>query len=71
VVETGIYLATAEDPAKPLIEFYSFATRTVTQVATLARPFRSVLSVSPDGRWLLYSQVDQSGSDIMLIENFR
>lgn len=26
--------------------------------------------VSPDGRWLLYTQVDQSGSDIMLMENF-
>ena len=71
VVETGIYFATAEDPAKPLIEFYSFATRQVMQVATLTRPFRSVLSVSPDGRWLLYTQVDQSDSDIMLLGNFR
>ena len=71
VVEKGIYFATAEDPAKPLIEFYSFATRSVTQVARLARPFRSVFSVSPDGRWLLFTQLDQSGSDIMLMENFR
>jgi Tol biopolymer transport system component len=71
VVEKGIYFATTEDTAKPRIEFYNFATREVTPVVTLARPFRSVLSVSPDGRWLLYSQVDQSGSDIMLLEKFR
>jgi Tol biopolymer transport system component len=71
VVEKGIYFANAEDPAKPLIEFYSFATRKVTRVATLAQPFRPVLSVSPDGRWLLYTQEDQFGSDIMLMENFR
>jgi hypothetical protein len=30
----------------------------------------SGLAVSPDGRWLLYTQVDQSGSDIMPVENF-
>jgi Tol biopolymer transport system component len=71
VMEKGIYFATAEDPARPLIEFYNFATRKVTRVAILARPLRSVLSVSPDGRRLLYTQVDQSGSDIMLMENFR
>jgi Tol biopolymer transport system component/DNA-binding winged helix-turn-helix (wHTH) protein len=71
VVEKGIYFATAEDLAQPLIEFYSFATRKVTQVAALPKPFSYSLSVSPDGRWLLYTQRDQSGSDIMLMENFR
>ncbi|HEX4947992.1 MAG TPA: hypothetical protein VFZ34_15075 [Blastocatellia bacterium] len=29
------------------------------------------LTVSPDGCWLLYTRIDQSGSDIMLMENFR
>jgi hypothetical protein len=29
------------------------------------------LAVSPDGRWILYDQLDQSGSDIMLVENFQ
>lgn len=27
--------------------------------------------VSPDGRTILYSQVDSSGSDLMLVESFR
>jgi Tol biopolymer transport system component len=71
VSEKGIYFASAENPAKPLIEFYSFSTRKVMRLATLARPFRSVLSISPNGQWLLYTQEDQYGSDIMLMENFR
>jgi hypothetical protein len=28
------------------------------------------LSVSPDEQWLLYCQIDQSGSELMLVENF-
>jgi hypothetical protein len=28
------------------------------------------LTISPDGRTILYSQVDQQGSDVMLLENF-
>lgn len=31
----------------------------------------SCLSVVPDGRWLIYTREDQSGSDLMLVENFR
>ena len=29
------------------------------------------LSASPDGKWLLYTQSDQRGSDIVLVETFR
>ncbi|MCI0524835.1 MAG: winged helix-turn-helix domain-containing protein [Acidobacteria bacterium] len=71
LTEQGIYFATAENPSRPLIEFFSFTTGKVTQIASLEKPFFLGLSVSPDGRWLIYSQLDQSGSDIMLMENFR
>jgi Tol biopolymer transport system component len=74
VSQTGIYFATANVISQPIIEFYNFATRRVTPVITLNRPISRTdpgLTVSPDGRSLLFSQLDQSGSDIMLVENFR
>ena len=29
------------------------------------------MAVSPDGRWLLYTQVDRRDADLALVENFR
>ncbi len=74
VIEGGIYFATASNPHQPVIEFFDFASRKVSQVIALTRPLpRSApgLSVSPDRRWLLFTQMDQSGSDIMLVTGFR
>ena len=74
VVEQGIYFATAERAEQPLLEFYSFATGQVTLVAQLEKGLErsmSGLTVSSDGRRLIWAQVDQVGSDIMLLENFR
>ncbi|MCI0525068.1 MAG: DPP IV N-terminal domain-containing protein, partial [Acidobacteria bacterium] len=73
VTEKGIYFTTTETPDRPLIEFFSFATGKVTTVATLAKTIYPIsgLAVSPDGRWLIWPQLDQVGSDIMLMENFR
>jgi eukaryotic-like serine/threonine-protein kinase len=55
------------------IEFISFATHKVTQIARPEKPLGSYpsLAVSPDGRWILWGQVDQDTSKIMLVENFR
>jgi Tol biopolymer transport system component len=68
----GIYFYNAGTKA---IEFYSFATQKVTQIAKPEKPpasgERQGLAVSPDGRSILWSQVDQSTSNIILVENFR
>jgi Tol biopolymer transport system component/DNA-binding winged helix-turn-helix (wHTH) protein len=73
VTEQGIYFATATS-AGALLEFYSFANKLISEVARLSRGaerYLPGLSVSPDGRSLLYCQMDHSGSDIMMVENFR
>lgn len=63
----GIYFYNAHTNA---IEFFCFATHKVTQIA---KPEKrgGPLAVSPDGRWILFSQVDLDTSHIMLVEDFR
>jgi Tol biopolymer transport system component/DNA-binding winged helix-turn-helix (wHTH) protein len=73
VAEQGIYFATATS-AGAMVEFYNFATKQIIEVARIARAaekFLPGLAVSPDGRSLLYCQMDRSGSDIMMVDNFR
>jgi hypothetical protein len=41
---------------------------TITQLEK--RPFNSGIALSPDSNWFLYTQVDQSDTDIMLVEKF-
>jgi Tol biopolymer transport system component/predicted Ser/Thr protein kinase len=67
----GIYF---HDASTKAIEFFSFATHKVTQVVKPEKPAaigRMGFAVSSDGRWILFAQVDQDVSDIMLVENFR
>jgi Tol biopolymer transport system component len=71
IVREGIYFIPRPDAAgRYSIQFFNFATKKIRSVTTIGRPAFLYLSVSPDGRWLLYSQVDQQGSDLMLVENF-
>ena len=67
----GIYFYNTDTRA---IEFYCFATRKAAKVVKLQKgpvfPDPG-FSVSPDGRWILYAQVDTVSIDIMLVENFR
>jgi Tol biopolymer transport system component len=74
VVDGGIYFVNVEVKQHPTIEFFSFSTGRVRQISTMEK--EAVLggpgfAISPDGRWILYAQVDQSGSDIVLVENFQ
>jgi Tol biopolymer transport system component/DNA-binding winged helix-turn-helix (wHTH) protein len=74
VARDGIYYH-ARPPDNSLL-FLSFASGTSRQIVNLAVGRKTGqdsmgLSVSPDGRWLLYTQVDsRAGSDLMLVENF-
>jgi hypothetical protein len=37
----------------------------------VGRDLAEGMSVSPDGRYMLYSQLDESNSGIMLVNHFR
>ena len=77
VVEDGIYYLDREEPSpgatpKYSLGFLNLNTGKQSFVEPLdRRPYSSGLALSPDRRWVLYTQIDKSDTDIMLIENFR
>ena len=69
----GIYFIDLVVGSKPALFFADFGSDRVRRVATVERKLvltDASFAVSPDGRYVLYSQLDQSGSDILLAENF-
>ena len=72
VGRTGLYFFTPPDErGQSEIHYYDFATGKASKIQTIAAGIRYGLALSPDGRTLLYSQIDDAGSDLMLVENFR
>ena len=71
-MDQGIYFIPKAPPGdNSSLKFLSFATGKVTTLAQFSGLAAYGFSVSPDGRWLLYSQYEQNGADLMLVENFR
>jgi Tol biopolymer transport system component len=68
------YLEFASSARAMLVSFYDFATRK-NEVAFRIKDadfFQAMsFSVSPDGKYILYPKVDQSQTNVMLVENFR
>jgi Tol biopolymer transport system component len=69
VVPGGIYFVPAD--ALKCIRYFDFATKQVRQIFELDKEFDNSLSVSPDGRWILYSQPGELNADIMLVDHFQ
>ncbi|MBS1828059.1 MAG: PD40 domain-containing protein [Acidobacteria bacterium] len=72
----GIFYVDREDMdeggARYPLRYFHLGTKKDTVVTYLSkRPFNSGLSVSPDGKKFLYTQVDQSETDIMMVDGFR
>jgi len=65
----GIYFVPADAPRT--LRFFDFSTKQIRNVFEAKENFGGGLSVSPGGRSLLYSQVDEENSDIMLVDHFR
>lgn len=70
VTKAGIYFARRVQDNQASISFMSLPNRLTREVARINAEVDSSLSVSPDGKSLLYVQADQSGSDLVLVENF-
>jgi Tol biopolymer transport system component/DNA-binding winged helix-turn-helix (wHTH) protein len=68
VVRDGIYFV--PDAAPRTVAYFDFATERVRDIFKIDKDFDQGLSVSPDGRYILFSQVDEENSDILLVEQF-
>jgi Tol biopolymer transport system component len=77
VSNTGVYFGGHRNsdlqnlPRFGPIHFYEFATGRTIKVFETEKQFSIGLSVSEDERSLIYSQVDDSRADLMLVEQFR
>jgi hypothetical protein len=58
---------------KSSIEFFDFAPERVTRKIPLDKQpvMWGGLSLSADENWLMYSQLKETGSDLMLVEGFQ
>jgi eukaryotic-like serine/threonine-protein kinase len=77
IARTGIYFIDFDvpnDAPRPL-KFFNFETGAVTQAGAVERTVAWTntpgFSVSPDGRWLLYSSLESTDGDLMLLDGLR
>jgi Tol biopolymer transport system component len=72
VTHEGIYYFTQPQRPHSVLQFYRFATGKSLPILTMDKVAGRGVGVSPDGHWLLYSQIDrEAGSDLMLVDHFR
>ena len=72
VVREGLYFISAAGQAgEEAVQFLEFSSGKVRPVAPLGKESGIGLSVSPDQKYLLFVREEGTGSDLMLVENFR
>ena len=67
----AIYYMRAESSTENSIRRFNLATREDSRISTITKLAHLGLSISPDGRYLIYSQIDEQGADLMIVDNFR
>ena len=70
---SGIYFM-SNSGGKDAIEFFDLKTEKVRRVYELEKPasgWIGAMPVSSDGKWMLFPQVDEQSSNLMMIENWR
>jgi Tol biopolymer transport system component/DNA-binding winged helix-turn-helix (wHTH) protein len=68
VVPGGIYFVPQAEPRS--LHYYDFITRSTRRIFAIEKNFDGGLSISPDGRYVLFSQIDEENSNIMLVDHF-
>jgi len=69
VTELGIYFV--PNANRNTIQFLRFSTGKIEKIVELGKQAWFGLTVSPDGRWLVYTEIEQTGSNLMLVDKFR
>jgi Tol biopolymer transport system component len=64
----GIYFVPADAPRS--LRYFDFASKQIRPIFEADKDFGGGLSVSPDGRWIMYSLVGDETSDIMIVDHF-
>jgi len=65
----GIYFLNETGLHKGSIEFFDFATHQRTRIADIEKEIHG-LALAPNGKSLLYGQIDSQDYEIMLVKNF-
>jgi hypothetical protein len=77
VARKGIYFIDFTVPAgsaKP-VKFFNFQTRQVREIGTVEKSVAwdntPGFAISADSRWLLYTSIESTNADLMLVDDFR
>ena len=72
VADRGLYFIAVGDTAdRPSIDFFDFATKTRTTIVRLDKAWWYGMALSPDKQSLLFSLIDSTGSNLMVVDGSR
>jgi hypothetical protein len=72
VTSTGIYTLESENPLSGFrVQLYEPATGRLQILGRVTQSLGRSMTVSPDDRWLLFSDYPARSGNLMLVENFR
>jgi len=69
----GVYYF-SDDHGKAALDYFDLSSRAIRRVAVLDMPlplWMGQMSISSDGKWLLFPQIDAQSTNLMMIENWQ